>query len=65
MIINPATIKLAAALAPEILAGVKEGVDIYQRLQRGDESAVEQAKDWLGVTDKVKAAIDNWEASKG
>ncbi len=63
--INPALIKLAAALGPEIIRGIREGAEIYERLQKGDESAIEQARDWLGVTDKVQSAIDNWEASKG
>ncbi len=64
MIVNPATIKLASELIPLLVIGVKEGADIIERLQAGDESAIDQAKDWLGVTDKVSAAIDNWEASK-
>lgn len=62
---NPALINLALTLGPELVKGIREGAEIYERLQNGDESAVDQAKDWLGVTDKVKAAIDNWEASKG
>lgn len=63
--INPALIKLAAALGPEIIRGIREGAEIYERLQSGDESAVEQAKDWLGVTSGFNDAVDNWEASKG
>ena len=64
MIINPATIKLASELIPLLVMGVKEGADIIDRLQKGDESAIDQAKDWLGVTDKVEDAIAAWEASK-
>ncbi len=64
MNIDPKLIRLATALGPELIRGVKESIDIYERLQNGDESAVNQAKDWLGVTDKVQAAIENWEASK-
>jgi hypothetical protein len=57
-------LELAAVLGPEIIKGIREGAEIYERLQNGDETAVEQAKDWLGVTDKVSDAIASWEASK-
>lgn len=58
-------INLLLTLGPELVKGIREGAEIYERLQNGDESAIEQAKDWLGVTDKVSAAIASWEASKG
>ncbi len=61
---NPETIKLIALLAPQVLSGIKDGLDIYARLTNGDETAIDQATDWLGVTNKVTSAIENWEASK-
>lgn len=57
-------LELAAILGPEFVKGIREGAEIYERLQRGDESAVDQAKDWLGVTGDVSDAIAAWEASK-
>lgn len=47
-----------------LLQGIKDGVDIVERLQNGDQSAEQAAADWLGVTSKVDAAITNWKDSK-
>lgn len=56
-----------AALAkygPLVFQGIKDGIDIYERLRAGDQSAEDAAKDWLGITSDVEEAIKNWEASK-
>lgn len=55
---------LIAKLLPMVIEGVKAGMDIVERLSKGDTDAAEQARDWLGVTGDVQAAVDAWEASK-
>lgn len=57
---NPALI----ALIPVLIEGIKDGVDIVQRLTEGDTTAEQQALDWLGVSGSVESAIANWKASK-
>lgn len=52
------------ALILALLQGIKDGVDIVERLQNGDQTAEQAAHDWLGVTAKVEAAAENWESSK-
>lgn len=55
---------LISKLIPLLAEGVKAGIDIVERLSKGDADAVEQAKDWLGITGDVESAIAAWEASK-
>lgn len=58
------TIAALAKYGPMIFSGIREGLDIYERLRAGDLTAEEAAKDWLGVAGNVEQAIQNWEASK-
>lgn len=55
---------LLAKYGPSIFQGIKDGIDIYERLRAGDQSAEEAAKDWLGITADVEEAIKNWNESK-
>jgi hypothetical protein len=52
------------ALILALLQGIKDGVDIVERLQNGDQTAEQAAHDWLGVTAKVEAAAENWDKAK-
>lgn len=61
---SPELLVLIGKLIPAIASSVKDGMDILTRLQSGDEDAIAQAKDWLGVTEEVESAIAAWEASK-
>jgi hypothetical protein len=57
---NPATLQLIVKLIPAIVEGITEGADIIKRLTAGDTTAAQQAVDWLGVTTKFQAAVDEW-----
>lgn len=48
-----------------MLQAIKEGVDIVERIQNGDQTAEQAANDWLGVSQRFEDAAKNWEASKG
>jgi hypothetical protein len=59
-----AAVQLVIELAPVILAGIKSGIDLYEKCLAGDASALENAKDWLGVSGEFSAAVAEWEAAK-
>ncbi len=61
---SPALLALIAQLIPALTSGVKDAMDIIERLQSGDEDAIKQAQGWLGVTKEVTDAITAWETSK-
>lgn len=56
-------LKLIATLVPAIYEGIKDGLDIIERLQKGDQDAVQLAQDWIGVSQSVETAIADWKAS--
>lgn len=53
-----------ARLIPAMIEGIKQGADIVQRLSSGDQTAAQEAADWIGVTISVENAIKSWEDSK-
>lgn len=62
---TPTTVVALAQYVPLIVQGIKDGADLISRIQAGDLTAEEAAKDWLGITGEVEDAIEAWKASEG
>lgn len=53
--------KMLLQIASMVLAEIPAAVDLVRRLQAGDQTAVDQAKDWLGITGNLDTAITDWQ----